>query len=314
MNTCTQSIEGKDSQNKNSYFETDTWNIRHETTSTDENKEDDFKIISAQAASANSCVFCDNKGVFYCYACKSSFCKPCRVNHDKLPPSKKHSVIDLKSVNRSTVRHICELHESEYTFYCIPCNTLVCNICVTSGHKEHGMSGIIEKSDELKRLAKSKLSDIKSKLQKLSKVAEKTKMVHIPKLDDESEMAVANIRSIENDVQKLISTKADIKVNEVQDVTQWKKEELQSAWKNKGRIHRKQTTIYESLKTLLSEEHAVSFLVSYQTIKRDMCDLTSEAKDDIEPHHIQAPDLKGFLDETISSLQEYRRGLDSQLI
>ncbi|CAC5404545.1 unnamed protein product [Mytilus coruscus] len=267
-------------------------------------------IISTAQTSTNSCVFCDNKGVFYCYDCKLAFCKPCRDNHDKLPQSKTHSVTDLKSVNPSAVKLRCELHKSEYTFYCTPCNTLVCNICVTSDHKEHGMSGIIEKSDELKRLAKSKLSDMKSKLQKLSKVAEKTKMVHIPQLDDESEMAVAKIRSIENDVHKLISTKADIKVNEVQDVTQWKKEELQNAWKNKERIYRKQTSIYESLETLLSEEHAVSFLVSYQTLKRDMCDLNSEVKDDIEPHHIQAPDLKGFLDETIHSLQDYRKRLE----
>ncbi|XP_063414115.1 myosin heavy chain, non-muscle-like [Mytilus trossulus] len=268
------------------------------------------KEVSTAQTPTNSCVFCDNQGIFYCYDCKLAFCTPCRDNHDKLPQSKTHSVTDLKSVNPSAVKLRCELHKSEFTFFCTPCNTLVCNLCVTSDHKEHGMSGIIEKSDEIKRLAKSKLSDMKSKLQNLSKAAEITKMIDIPKMDDESKMAVAKIRSIENDVQKLISTKADIKVNEVQDEAQWKKEELQSAWNNKERIHRKQTSIYESLETLLSEEHAVSFLVSYQTLEREMCDLTSEANDDIEPHHIQAPDLQGFLDETIHSLQDYKKRLE----
>ncbi|OPL21752.1 transcription 1-beta intermediary factor, partial [Mytilus galloprovincialis] len=265
------------------------------------------KDISSAQTSTSICVFCENKGIFFCYDCKSAFCKPCRENHDKLPPSKKHSVIDLKSVNPSAVKLRCELHKSEFTFYCIKCNTLVCNICVTSDHKEHGLSGMKEKSEEIKRLAKTKLTDMKAKLQSVSKLAEKTKMVHIPNLDNESEMAVAKIRSFEKDLQKLISTKADIKVNEVQDVAQWKKEELQSVLKNKERIHRKQTAVYESLKTLLSEEHAVSFLMSYQTLKRDMCDLTNEAQDDIEPYHTRAPDLKGFLDEIIHSLQEYRK-------
>ncbi|CAC5404544.1 SYNE1 [Mytilus coruscus] len=267
------------------------------------------EVFSAQT-SISSCVFCENKGIFFCYDCKSAFCKPCRDNHDKLPPSKKHSVIDLKSVNPSVVKLRCELHKSEYTFYCIPCKTLVCNKCVTSDHKGHDLSGIKEKSDEIKRLADTKLSDMKDKLHRISKLAEKTKMVHIPNLVEESGDAIARIRSIGKELQKLIETKTDIKVNEVQDATQWKKEELQSVLKNKERIHRKQTAVYESLDTLLTEEHAVSFLVSYETLKRDMCDLTSEAKDDIEPHHIQAPDLKGFLDETISSLQEYRRRLE----
>ncbi|XP_071124192.1 E3 ubiquitin-protein ligase TRIM45-like [Mytilus edulis] len=256
--------------------------------------------------SIEKCVFCGNKGIYFCYDCKSSFCKPCRDTHDKPLPSKKHTVTDLKSVNPSAVKLMCELHKSEYTFYCIPCNILVCNTCITSDHKEHGLSGIIEKSDEIKRLAKSKLSDMKDKLQRISKLAEKTKMVNIPELDEESGAAIARIRHVSKDLQKLIETKTDIKVNEVGDATKWKKEELQSAWKNKERIHRKQTAVYESLKTLLSEEHAVSFLVSYQTLKRDMCDLTSEAKDVIEPYHIEAPDLKGFIDETIHSLQEYR--------
>ncbi|XP_071127679.1 uncharacterized protein [Mytilus edulis] len=267
------------------------------------------RVCSAQA-STSTCVFCDNRGIFFCYDCKSAFCKPCRDTHDKPLPSKKHTVIDLNCVNPSAVKLMCEFHKSEYTFYCIKCNTLVCNTCITSDHKEHGLSGIIEKSDEIKRLAKSKLSDMKDQLQSISKLAEKTKMVNIPELDEESGDAIARIRHVSKDLQKLIETKTDIKVNEVEDETQWKKEELQSAWKNKERIHRKQTAVYESLKTLLSEEHAVSFLVSYQTLKRDMCDLTSEAKDVIEPYHIEAPDLKGFLDETIHSLQEYRKKLE----
>ncbi|OPL32909.1 hypothetical protein AM593_06042, partial [Mytilus galloprovincialis] len=67
------------------------------------------KISTAQT-STSICVFCENKGIFFCYDCKSAFCKPCRENHDKLPPSKKHSVIDLKSVNPSAVKLRCELH------------------------------------------------------------------------------------------------------------------------------------------------------------------------------------------------------------
>ncbi|VDI18358.1 Hypothetical predicted protein [Mytilus galloprovincialis] len=271
-------------------------------------------LTSSPQTSIEKCVFCGNKGIYFCYDCKSAFCKPCRDTHDKPLPSKKHIVTDLKSVNPSAVKLMCELHKSEYTFYCIPCNTLVCNICITSDHKEHGMSGILEKSDEIKRLAHTKLSDMKDQLQRISKLAEKTKMVHIPKLDEESGIAIARIGSIGKELQKLIETKIDMKVDEVQDATHWKKEELQSVLKNKERIYRKQTAVYESLETLLSEEHAVSFLVSYQTLKRDMCDLTGEAKDDIEPHPIKIPDLKGFLDETISSLQEYRQRLDSYLI
>lgn len=272
------------------------------------------EISSAQTSSPQTsiekCVFCGNKGIFFCYDCKSAFCKPCRDTHDKPLPSKKHSVTDLNTVNPSAVKLMCKSHKSEYTFYCIPCNTLVCNICITSDHKEHGLSGIIEKSEDIKRLAKTKLTDMKAKLQSVSKLADKTKMVRIPKLNEEANLAVAKIRSIENDLQKLIETKANIRVNEVEFENKWKLDELQSEWENIDRILRKQTATYESLETLLSDEHPVSFLVSYQTLERDLYDLTSEANDDIEEHLMRAPDLKGFLDETISSLQEYRKRLE----
>lgn len=220
----------------------------------------------------------------------------------------------MKSVNPSAVKLRCELHKSEFTFYCIKCNSLVCNICVTSEHKEHGFCGIKEKSDEIKRLAKTKLTDMKAKLQSVSNLADRTKMVHIPKLNDAANSAVAQIRSIENDLHKLIETRADIRVNEVEDENNWKLDELQSEWENKDRILRNQTAAHECLETLLSDEHPVSFLVSYQTLKRDLHDLTREANDELEPQNIRAPDLKGFLDETISSLQEYRKRLDSYLI
>ncbi|XP_052077549.1 uncharacterized protein LOC127715526 [Mytilus californianus] len=151
---------------------------------------------------------------------------------------------------------------------------------------------------------------MKDKFKSVSKLTAKTKMVYIPRLNEEGKNAVAEIRSFEKDLQKLIETKADIKVNEVEDQSKWKLEELQSVWQNKDRVHRKQTSVYESLETLMIEEYPVSFVVSYQTLKRDVCDLTSEAKDDTEPYHIQAPDLKGFLDETIHSLHEYRKVLE----
>lgn len=81
------------------------------------------------------------------------------------------------------------------------------------------MSEIKAKSDEIKRVAKIKLSDMKGKLQRISELAEKTKRDHIPKLDEESVDAIAKIRVIGKDLQKIIETKTDIKVNEVQDAT-----------------------------------------------------------------------------------------------
>lgn len=254
------------------------------------------------------CVFCENNAVFFCYQCKAAFCPLCRGNyHDKLPVSKDHSVKDLKSVNPSAVQIVCSEHKSEYTYYCVSCNTLVCSTCVTTAHSGHEMSEIKRKADEIKKIAKSKLSYMKEKLQRLSKLVEKTKRVHIPHLDEESEDAITSIRTIENDLHNIIKTKADIKTNEIEDKQNWTKEELQSTYHNKERTFKKQTAVCESLQTLLSEEHAVSFLVSYQTLERDLYELTGDILEDTEPNEIKPPDLVAFLNDIVYSVQEYKK-------
>lgn len=270
-------------------------------------KNRDYGVTSAQT-SFRKCVFCDSNAVFFCYECKATFCQMCRANyHDKLPVSKDHSVKDLKSVNPSAVQLVCSEHKAEYTYYCVSCKTLVCSTCVTTVHTGHEMSEIKRKAEEIKKIAKSKLSNMKEKLQRLSKLVEKTKRVHIPNLDEESEDAIKSIRTIENDLHNIIKTKADIKTNEIEDKQNWTKEELQSTYYNNKRTFQKQTAVGESLQTLLSEEHAVSFLVSYQTLERDLYELTGEILEDTEPNGIKPPDLVAFLDEIVYSIEEYKK-------
>lgn len=233
----------------------------------------------------------------------------CRANyHDKLPVSKDHTVIDFKRVNPSAVQLVCGVHKSEYTYYCVSCKTLVCSTCVTTDHIGHDMSEIKQKAEEIKKIARSILFDMKEKLQRLSKLVEITKTVHIPHLDEESEDAIESIRKIKADLDKILQTKVDIKINEIQDSQQWRKEELQSTYHNKERTFHKQTAVCESLETLLSEDHAVSFLVSYQTLERDLFDITGDILEDAEPKDMKPPDLVDFLDDIVFSIQEYKKG------
>lgn len=270
-------------------------------------KNRDYGVTSAQT-SFRKCVFCDSNAVFFCYQCKAAFCQMCRANYqDKLPVSKDHSVKDLKSVNPSAVQLVCSEHKAGYTYYCVSCKTLVCSTCVTAAHTGHEMSEIKRKAEEIKQIAKSKLFNMKEKLQRLSKLVEKTKTVHIPHLDEESEDAITSIRTIENDLHNIIKAKADIKTNEIEDKQHLTKEELQSTNHNNERTFHKQTAVCGSLATLLSEEHADSFLVSYQTLERDLYGLTGEILEDTEPIAIKPPDLVAFLDEIVYSVQEYKK-------
>ncbi|CAC5404535.1 unnamed protein product [Mytilus coruscus] len=194
-----------------------------------------------------------------------------------------------------------ELDERKYQ------NTLVCSTCVTTGHTGHEMSEIKRKAEEIKKIAKSKLSNMKEKLQRLSKLVEKTKSVHIPHLDEESEDAITSIRTLKTKLDNIIQTTTEIKINEIEDSQHLKKEELQITYHNMERTFKKQTAVYESLETLLSEEHAVSFLVSYQTLERDLCDLTGDILEDAKPNKMRPPDLVAFLDDIVFSIQEYKK-------
>ncbi|CAG2190171.1 unnamed protein product [Mytilus edulis] len=138
-----------------------------------------------------------------------------------------------------------------------------------------------EKRRKLKKIAKSKLFNMKEKLQRLSKLVEKTKSVHIPNLDEESEDAITT-----NGQRRSCRAPTTIIVE----------------------LSTKQTAVCDSLATLLSEEHAVSFLVSYQTLERDLYELTGEILEDTEPNAIKPPDLVAFLDEIVYSIDEYKRG------
>ncbi|VDH96796.1 Hypothetical predicted protein [Mytilus galloprovincialis] len=170
--------------------------------------------VTLAQTSFRKCGFCDKNAVFFCYQCKAAFCQLCGANyHDKLPVSKDHSVKDLKSVNPSAVQLVCSEHKDEYMYYCVSCKTLVCSSCVTTAHTGHEMS----EADEIKKIARSKLFNMKEKLHRLSKLVETTKSVHIPNSDEESEDAITSIRTIENDLHNIIKTKADIKTHEIED-------------------------------------------------------------------------------------------------
>ena len=91
------------------------------------------------------CEKCDNNpGSQYCTNCEQYFCSNCKLSHLKAKLCKHHIFEDAQKVNPEEKTPKCERHDQLFTFYCITCTCLLCQICLTEKHKKHDFSLVDE--------------------------------------------------------------------------------------------------------------------------------------------------------------------------
>ncbi|CAG2245220.1 unnamed protein product [Mytilus edulis] len=259
--------------------------------------------MKAAQASVTKCIFCDNPGVYHCTECKSAFCQECRTNHDKLPTAKNHTVTDLKKTDPSdfSTNAMCVLHKSEFIYFCTRCHVLICGKCVTTEHKGHDITDIKTVANDYRRRAEENISDLKLEVTKLSTVVEHMTKYEKPTIKIISETALAEIDAAAQKITKAVFSTKDNKIDEVQSQLDIETEEFQYDLKNKERIYEHQKTIYESLERLMSVSHDITFITSYDTLKRDIHDIS----DYVGPRgneKLYKFDKKGFVQEVVTAI------------
>ena len=65
---------------------------------------------------------------FRCLTCKTNICFLCQLNHDKT-----HNIINC---NKMQLDYICEIHNMDYSNYCVDCGKNICQLCIND-HKNH---------------------------------------------------------------------------------------------------------------------------------------------------------------------------------
>lgn len=232
--------------------------------------------MKAAQTSVTKCIFCNNPGIYHCIECTSAFCQQCRTKHDKLPTTKNHTVTDLKNMNPSAflTEAKCVLHKSEFIYFCEKCHVLICGKCVTTEHKGHDITDIKTVADNYRRSVEGNISDLKIEVTKLSKVVGQMKEIEKPTIKKTSEIALAEVDAAVKKITDTVSFKKENTLYEVQNQLDIEMEEFQYDLKNKERIYEHQKNICESLERLMHVSHDITFITSYETLKRDIYDIS----------------------------------------
>lgn len=117
--------------------------------------------------SATKCDICkEDIGEVFCYECRNFLCKSYNSWFEKFPATKLHTVTDAYSVDRSTLmlKLVCADHNIQFAYYCRGCECLICTQCVTSVHKGHSITDIVEVAAEARGIIKKRLSKIEDNI------------------------------------------------------------------------------------------------------------------------------------------------------
>ncbi|XP_071149822.1 uncharacterized protein [Mytilus edulis] len=268
--------------------------------------------MKAAQSSVTKCIFCNNPGIYHCTECTSAFCQECRTKHDKLPTTKNHTVTDLKKFDPSafSTNAMCVLHKSEFIYFCTRCHILICGKCVTTEHKGHDITDIKTIANDYRRRAEGNISDLKVEVTMLSTVVGHMTKIEKPTIKRTSETAVAEIGETVVKITKAVSFTKEKKLDDVHSQLDMEMEEFQYDLKNKERIYEHQKNICESLERLMHVSHDITFITSYETLKRDIYDI-NDFVGEREQKQVYKFDKKGFVQEAVNAIVS---GFDMSLV
>ncbi|XP_063412511.1 RING finger domain and kelch repeat-containing protein DDB_G0271372-like [Mytilus trossulus] len=195
----------------------------------------------------------------------------------------------------------CVLHKSEFIYFCTKCHVLICGKCVTTEHKGHDITDIKTVADNYRRSAEGNISDLKVAVTKLSKVVGQMKEIEKPTIKRTSDSAVAEVDASVKKITDIVSFKKENTLYEVQNQLDIEIEEFQYDLKNKERMYEHQNNICESLQRLVHVSHDITFITSYETLKRDIHDI-SDLVGERGHEQMYKFDKKGFVQEVVNAI------------
>ncbi|XP_063411134.1 uncharacterized protein LOC134694068 [Mytilus trossulus] len=102
-------------------------------------------------------------------------------------------------------------------------------------------------------------------------------------------------------ITKAVSLTKDYKLDEEQSQFDMEMEDFQYDLKNKERIYEQQKNIYVSLERLMSVSHDITFITSYETLKRDIHDI-SDLLGERGKEKVYKFDQKVFVQEVVNAI------------
>ncbi|KAI8491659.1 hypothetical protein Bbelb_304640 [Branchiostoma belcheri] len=139
----------------------------------------DFAAVKKGAGPGVPCQVCEGKeGVTraWCVQCAILLCESCTNTHNRFPTMKGHQIVNHENLKATEFQRkaFCSKHEDQVlTFYCEPCQTLVCAACALVDHRLDDEHKPVEVGD----IAEKKKLDLQELLGKVDARASEAQTV-----------------------------------------------------------------------------------------------------------------------------------------
>lgn len=135
----------------------------------------------------------------------------------------------------------------------------------------------------------------------MSTIVEQMKEIEKPTMKRTSETAESEIGETVVKITKAVSFTKEKKLDDVHSQLDMEMEEFQYNLKNKERIYEQQNNICESLERLMHVSHDITFITSYETLKRDIYDI-NDYVGEREQKQVYTFDKKEFVQEAVNAI------------
>ncbi|XP_078346146.1 E3 ubiquitin-protein ligase TRIM45-like [Oculina patagonica] len=171
-----------------------------------------------------SCGTCKKKSaeISYCFDCEKLLCPDCVNAHEvfqaaaaafeghKVTPVKQFQAQDYEALLKRKSFCSQKYHEREVTrFFCLECQTCVCQICIVTNHKNHNIDPLEKAADgekakimagvELMKEKRKVYSDVMRQLEETASKLEDNVNTAIREVSQAAEQMIATIRELEQE-------------------------------------------------------------------------------------------------------------------
>ena len=173
------------------------------------------------------CGNCDNKSsdVQYCFDCEKFMCLRCLNAHEVMSDYKGHKVMPVQDFQDEDYEALLkrqpfcteQYHKREITrFFCLPCKSCVCQICILEDHKDHKVILVDKAADNEKknimadaertREKEKRLKDVIGKFEQTISLLEKNVETAKREVSQAAEQMIAKIREREREAITSLET------------------------------------------------------------------------------------------------------------
>ncbi|CAC5359619.1 unnamed protein product [Mytilus coruscus] len=255
--------------------------------------------------SANKCDICkEDIGKVFCYECRHFLCKSCNSWHEKFPATKRHTVTDSHSVDRSTLmlKLVCADHNLQFAYYCRDCRCLICAQCVTSVHKGHSITDIMDIAAESREVVKKRLSTIQNSIKILADLIEDFKTTKQTKLQTDTDNFIKEIKEVSQDLTYIIETVTEINLTQASDVHALEKQELLYSLAKLEKSYCEYNSLHERCEQVLKEKHDASFFLIQESLIKEF-ELLDHFPIPEEPKEIKPFKRDDFIDSIVKTME-----------